>query len=175
MMDLLNPSLSPDVIAIVVALGIGLLIGLERERRKGEGPGRSPAGLRTFAAASLAGAISLMVGGKGLLALVTAGIMVLTAIAYLRSSSDDPGLTSEAALILTVLLGGLAAERPFLAAGVAVILAILLAARAPLHDFVRTVLSDNEVQDGMIFAAATLVVLPLLPDQSVGPFLVLSL
>lgn len=168
MMDFSHPS--PEVIAIVVALGIGLLIGLERERRKGEGPGRSPAGLRTFAAASLAGAVSVMVGGKGLLALVTAGIMVLTAIAYLRSRSDDPGLTSETALILTVLLGGLATQRPVLAAGVAVILAILLAARAALHDFVRTVLSEDEVKDGLIFAAATLVVLPLLPDQPVGPF-----
>jgi len=168
MMNFLNRS--PEVIAIVVALGIGLLIGLERERRKGEGPGRSPAGLRTFAAASLAGAISVMVGGKGLLTLLTAGIIVLTAIAYLRSRSDDPGLTSETALILTVLLGGLATQRPVLAAGVAVILAILLASRAALHDFVRTVLSESELKDGLIFAAATLVVLPLLPDQAVGPY-----
>ncbi|WP_461349994.1 MgtC/SapB family protein [Bradyrhizobium liaoningense] len=169
-MDFLKPSLSPDVIVIIVALGIGLLIGLERERRKGEGPGRSPVGLRTFAAASLAGAVSVMIGGKGLLALVTAGIMAMTAIAYLRSRSDDPGLTSEIALILTVLLGGLATQRPLLAAGVAVILAILLAGRAALHDFVRKVLSEDEVKDGLIFAAATLVVLPLLPDRSVGPY-----
>lgn len=170
MMDLLKLGWGPDVIAIVVALGIGLLIGLERERRKGEGPGRSPAGLRTFAAASLAGAVSVMIGGKGLLALVTAGVVVLTVTAYLRSRSDDPGLTSETALILTVLLGGLATQRPVLAAGVAVILAILLAGRAALHGFVRSVLTENEVQDGLIFAAATLVVLPLLPDQPVGPF-----
>jgi uncharacterized membrane protein (DUF4010 family) len=170
MMDFLKLSWGPDVIAIVVALGIGLLIGLERERRKGEGPGRSPAGLRTFAAASLAGAVSVMIGGKGLLALVTAGVAVLTVTAYLRSRSDDPGLTSETALILTVLLGGLATQRPVLAAGVAVILAILLAGRAALHGFVRSVLTENEVQDGLIFAAATLVVLPLLPDQPVGPF-----
>ena len=170
MMDFLKLGWGPDVIAIVVALGIGLLIGLERERRKGEGPGRSPAGLRTFAAASLAGAVSVMIGGKGLLALVTAGVVVLTVTAYLRSRSDDPGLTSETALILTVLLGGLATQRPVLAAGVAVILAILLAGRAALHDFVRSVLTESEVQDGLIFAAATLVVLPLLPDQPVGPF-----
>jgi len=170
MMDFLKLGWGPDVIAIVVALGIGLLIGLERERRKGEGPGRSPAGLRTFAAASLAGAVSVMIGGKGLLALVTAGVVVLTVTAYLRSRSDDPGLTSETALILTVLLGGLATQRPVLAAGVAVILAILLAGRAALHGFVRSVLTENEVQDALIFAAATLVVLPLLPDQPVGPF-----
>lgn len=170
MMDFLNPRLNGEVIGVIVALGIGLLIGIERERRKGEGPGRSPAGLRTFAAASLAGAISVVIGGKYLLAIVTAGVMVLVAIAYLRSRSDDPGLTSETTLILTVLLGGLATQRPAFAAGVAAILAILLASRAALHDFVRKVLSDNEVNDGLIFAAATLVVLPLLPDQSVGPF-----
>lgn len=38
-----------DMISLAVALGIGLLIGAERERRKGRGPLRSPAGIRTFA------------------------------------------------------------------------------------------------------------------------------
>jgi len=64
---------------------------LERERRKGEGVTRGPTGLRTFALASLAGAISFIVGGTGLLALVTAGMIALTAIAYFRFRSDDPG------------------------------------------------------------------------------------
>jgi hypothetical protein len=45
---------------LAVALGIGLLIGAERERRKGQGPFRSPAGIRTFALASLSGAVSLV-------------------------------------------------------------------------------------------------------------------
>ena len=170
MMETLTTHLSSDFVAVLVALGIGLLIGLERERRKGQGPGRSPAGLRTFAAASLAGAVSSLVGGTILLALVTGGIVVLTALAYLRSSRDDPGLTSEVALILTVLLGGLATQHPALAAAIAVILTGLLAARATMHDFVHRVLSDAEVRDGLIFTAATLVVLPLLPDRAVGPF-----
>ncbi|MDU6668799.1 MAG: MgtC/SapB family protein, partial [Bradyrhizobium sp.] len=85
MSEIMTLSSSRELVAIVVALGIGLLIGLERERRKGEGPGRSPAGLRTFAVASLAGAISMLIGGKMLLAVVTAGVVVLTAIAYSRS------------------------------------------------------------------------------------------
>lgn len=170
MIDDLTARLGSDFVAVLVALGIGLLIGLERERRKGEGPGRSPAGLRTFAAASLAGAVSALIGGSGMLALVTGGIMVLTAIAYFRSPRDDPGLTSEAALILAVLLGGLATQRPALAAAIAVILTVLLAARARMHDFVHRVLSDAEVRDGLIFATATLVVLPLLPDRPIGPF-----
>ena len=48
--------LPPVLLNLVVALGIGLLIGAERERRKGEGPARAPAGIRTFTVASLAGA-----------------------------------------------------------------------------------------------------------------------
>ena len=40
---------------LLVAVAIGLLIGLGRERRKGEGPGRSAAGLRTFAMVGLLG------------------------------------------------------------------------------------------------------------------------
>lgn len=158
------------VARIGVALGIGLLVGLERERRKGEGAQRGAAGLRTFAVASLAGAIGFIVGGGALLALVTAGVIGLSAIAYLRTSRDDPGLTSEVALVLTVLLGGLAIQRPGLAAGVGVMLTVLLAARTRLHAFVRSVLMEGEVRDGLIFASATLVVLPLLPDRPIGPY-----
>jgi uncharacterized membrane protein (DUF4010 family) len=164
------PILNSVIVNLAVALGIGLLIGAERERRKGKGPSRSPAGIRTFAVASLAGAVSFATGGELLLAVTTAGAIVLTAMAYFRSRSDDPGLTSEIALILTVLLGGLSMRQPELAAGVAVTLAALLASRTRLHHFVRSVLTERELTDGLIFAGATLVVLPLLPDQQIGPY-----
>ena len=154
----------------VTALGIGLLIGAERERRKGGGPSRAPAGIRTFTAASLAGAASVMVGGAVMLAVTVAGVAALTAVAYSRSRGDDPGLTTEIALILTALLGGLAMQQPALAAGLAVGVAALLAARTPLHHFVRSVLTETEVRDALIFAGATLVVLPLLPNQALGPY-----
>ena len=164
------PILDSIFINLAVALGIGLLIGAERERRKGQGPSRSPAGIRTFAVMSLAGAISFAIGGEILLAVITAGAIILTAVAYFRSRSDDPGLTSEIALILTALLGGLSMREPALAAGVAVVLTALLAGRALLHHFVRSVLTEREVTDGLIFAGATLVALPLLPDQQLGPY-----
>jgi uncharacterized membrane protein (DUF4010 family) len=102
-----------------VALGIGLLIGAERERRKGEGPLRSTAGIRTFTATSLVGAVSIIVGGELLLAVATAGVIILTAAGYWRGHDDDPGLTTEIALILTALLGGLSMQQPALAAGLA--------------------------------------------------------
>jgi uncharacterized membrane protein YhiD involved in acid resistance len=73
--------IGPVILNLVVALGIGLLIGAERERRKGEGPARSPAGIRTFTVASLAGAVSFIVGSETLLAIATAGVIALTVIA----------------------------------------------------------------------------------------------
>ena len=83
---------------------------------------------------------------------------------------DDPGLTTEIALIVTSLLGGLSMQQPALAAGLAVIVAVLLAARSRLHSFVRLVLTEDELQDALIFAGATLVVLPLVPDLPMGPY-----
>jgi uncharacterized membrane protein (DUF4010 family) len=168
------PDLDPVILSLAVALGIGLLIGTERERRKGEGPDRSPAGLRTFALASVTGTISFLVGGVPLLAVTIGGIFALTALAYWHGHDDDPGLTTEIALAATTLLGGLALTRPGLAAGIAVALTILLNARSALHRFVRSVLSEDEVRDALIFAAATLIVLPLLPDQAMGPFSALN-
>ncbi|QBR70505.1 hypothetical protein CU048_03560 [Beijerinckiaceae bacterium] len=163
-------NLDPVILSLAVALGIGLLIGTERERRKGEGVDRSPAGLRTFALASITGAISLIVGGVPLLAVTLGGIFALSALAHWREHDDDPGLTTEIALSAATLLGGLAITQPGLAAGIAVAVTILLSARSALHRFVRSVLSEIEVKDALIFAAATLIVLPILPNQNMGPF-----
>src|SRR5689334_1167616 len=103
--------IDPVIVNLAVALGIGLLVGAERERRKGTGPTRSPAGIRTFAVASLVGAISFIVGGAVLHAIAIAGVILLSALAYWRGHEDDPGLTTEIALIVTALLGGLSMQR----------------------------------------------------------------
>lgn len=153
-----------------VALGIGLLIGVDRERRKGEGAGRAAAGLRTFAITALLGAASMEIGGPVLLSVTTAGVLALTALAYFRTHSEDPGLTTEIALALTLILGGLAMREPLEAAALSVVVAILLAARQPMHRFVRDVLTQSELRSGLIFAATTLVVWPVMPDGYFGPF-----
>ena len=162
--------IDPLILNLTVALGVGLLIGAERERRKGEGPSRSSAGIRTFTVTSLAGAISVIVGGEALLAVATAGVIMLAVAAYWRGHEDDPGLTTEIALIVTALLGGLSMQQPALAAGLGVTVAVLLAARAWLHGFVRSVITEDELNDALILAGATLVVLPLVPDRPMGPY-----
>lgn len=169
------PDVGPLLVGLAVALGVGLLIGADRERRKGKGPSRAAAGVRTFAIVSLSGAASVAAGGELLLATVTAGVIALAAISYWRSRDDDPGITTEATLVLTALLGGLAMREPTLAAGLGVLIAGLLHARSWLHGFVRSILSEDDVRDALIFAGATLIVLPLLPDRPLGPYRALNL
>lgn len=162
------------VVRLAIALGIGLLIGAERERRKGSGPARAPAGIRTFSLASLLGGISLSVGGEVLLSVSAAAVTTLSIVSYKVRSERDPGLTTAVALLTTLLLGAVAVRQPSVAAAVAVVVAVLLAARTRLHRFVRDVLTERELQDGLLLAAAALVILPLTPDHPVGPFGVLN-
>lgn len=126
-------------------------------------------GAETIAAASFAGAVSILAGGPLLFAIITAGTIGLTGIAYFRSRSSDPGLAGEIVLVLAVLFGGLAMQERGLAAGLAVVVTGLLAARTPLHRFVRSILTETDLEDALIVGGATLVALPLVPDHSVGP------
>lgn len=162
-------------LGFAVALGVGLLIGIDRERKKGEGPNRGAAGLRTFALASLAGATGAAAGGDLLLASVVLGMVAFAGLSYWRARETDPGLTTETALVATALVGGFAIREPAFAAGIGVIIALLLNARDELHRFVRSMLSNEEIRDLLIFAGATLVVLPLLPDHPIGPYGALNL
>lgn len=161
--------LPPPWINFTVALAIGLLIGVERERTKGEGPLRRAAGIRTHAIASLLGAVAMHVGGVPVLALAFVATTLLTALSYLKGSRDDPGLTTEIGLVLTPLLGALAMQDTLIASALAACVAVVLAAKQPIHRFVKGVLTDAEVGDGLIFAIATLVIWPLLPDRFLGP------
>ena len=158
-----------------IALGIGLLIGADRERRKGDGPSRAAAGIRTFAIVSLAGAAGHAIGGEVLLAASSPVWSALAGLSYWRAGPDDPGLTTEVALVLTTLLGALAMSHPGLAAGVGVVVAALLHSREKIHGFVRSALTEDELRDAIIFAGATLVVLPLLPDEPLDPYGVFNL
>ena len=154
---------------LAVALGIGLLIGAERERKKGEGRARSAAGIRTFTIASLLGAVSIKIN-FWLLVVSLICVTIFAAIAYFNRKDEDPGLTTEITLVFTVILGGLAMSAALLAAGLAVAAAILLASKEPIHGFVRAAITKDEMIDFLILAAATLIVLPIVPDAFIGPF-----
>ncbi|CAB3825912.1 hypothetical protein LMG26788_00514 [Achromobacter pulmonis] len=157
-----------------IALGIGLLIGVERERRKRAGSARPAAGVRSFALTSLVGAVAMYLGGPLLVGLAAVGLG-LVLLVHERATGAGQGMATGTALLLNLLLGSLCLHDPALASGLAVTAAIVLAARTRLHRFVRKVLSRDELVDALILAAAALVVLPMLPDTYLGPFQALNL
>ena len=85
---------------LAAALGLGLLIGLVRER---SGHPALIAGLRTHALTALGGALAFWMGlPVFVVALLLVGLLVV--IGYRRTLDEDPGLTGEMALLLTLLL-----------------------------------------------------------------------
>lgn len=161
--------MTDPALALAVSLGIGTLLGVERERRKSEGPKRAAAGVRTFALVGLLGGVSWRVGGATTVAVALGFVGLAAVVGYVRSDETDPGLTTEVALVADFLLGALAQRDAAVAAGFGVATAIVLAGREQIHRVVRDSLSERELHDGLLFAACALIVLPLLPDRSLGP------
>lgn len=83
-------TLHPLWLNLLAALGIGLLIGAERERNKGTGPERSPAGIRTFAIAAMLSGVSSLIH-IWLLMISLLCVIVFTAMSYYSRSIQDPG------------------------------------------------------------------------------------
>ena len=158
-----------------VALGIGLLVGAERERSKNnvQTPNgqtdNTLAGIRTFTIASMLGAITSWMNFWLLFAALVC-VAMFAAVAFYVRRDERLGLTTEISLLFTVILGALAMTAPILAASLAVCAAILLAAKEPIHGFVLGVVTREELNDFLILAGATLIILPLMPNAVMGPF-----
>ncbi len=161
-----------EITPYLVALALGLLIGLEREWSHRAG-GRQAAGSRTFALAALAGALAAAFGTWAVVAGLAATAVVV-AIGYARTSTVDPGATTEVAVVVTYLLGALALTSPAPAVALAVVVAVLLRSKERLHSFAHEVLTEVEVRDALTFFVVAFVVLPLLPDHPIGPYGVLN-
>ena len=114
---------------LIEALGIGLLIGIERERSVHLQSEGASAGVRTFALASLIGAISMMTGSIPLLMVAVAVVAIARVVSVTQQADPSIGFTTTLALISVVLLGAMATETAFLAAAIAVVIASLLAAQ----------------------------------------------
>ncbi|HJQ07087.1 MAG TPA: DUF4010 domain-containing protein [Nocardioides sp.] len=151
-------------LAAGVALAIGLVIGMERERTKATTGGP---GVRTYAVAALLGCAGAQLGDVPVAAALL-GVAVLASVFYLRASTH--GLTSEIALVLTTALGALTVPHAALAAGLAVTTAVLLAAKHRIHRFVRETVTEVELQDALKLFVAAFIVLPLLPTGRFGPY-----
>ncbi|HSX60862.1 MAG TPA: DUF4010 domain-containing protein, partial [Tahibacter sp.] len=161
-----------QLFGLVAALGGGLLVGIGREREKAQA-GREAAGVRSFAVVALGGAIAMLLGPVAL-AVAGAAVAAMTVASYWHSAEHDPGVVTELALLVTFLLGALAQSHAQLAAALFVALAVVLESKTSLHRFTRQVLSEQELSDALLLAAAALIVLPLLPDRAIDPWQVLN-
>jgi len=157
--------------SFLAALGLGLLNGVIRERRHGDDS--ELAGTRTHALVAVLGFVTW---GLGLPAFVACLVLVgaLTVSGYVRTTRLDPGLTGEVALLVSLVLGGLAYNDAHMAVAVGVVCAILLYAKQPIKRFSRELVSERELQDALMLAAAALVVMPLLPQGALDPWGVLK-
>ena len=162
----------PDLaLQFAVAIGLGMLLGLERERTKGEEGG---AGVRTFALIALSGALAGYVGehlglewlALGLFAAIAALIIGMYVVSAQRG---DSGITTEVSALLAFLLGLLCAHDQLqLASWIAVAMALLLALKDWLHRLASRI-DTADVEATLKFCIVSLIILPLVPDVNYGP------
>jgi len=166
--------LDPLTLALrfAAALGLGVLIGLERERsQKPEG---GFAGVRTFGLISLAGAMAAYVDGAldrpALTVAVFVAIAALIVVsAVLVGKRGDVGITTEVSALLAFLLGLLCVYGYVtLAAGLAVASGGVLALKGWLHALAGRI-ETADVEATLKFAIVTVIILPLVPNQNFGP------
>lgn len=160
---------------IGLALGLGLLVGLERERAASR-----LAGIRTFALITLAGLLTAHLAQSFGGWVVAAGLVALSALivvgvlAKIHSGNADPGLTTEIAMVVMFAVGAfLVIGPPSVSIVVGTGVAVLLHLKPEMHGLARR-LSDGDYHAMMRFALISLVVLPVLPDEAYGPYGVLN-
>ncbi len=162
-------------VQIGTATGLGLLVGLQRQRVD------SPmAGVRTFPLITLFGTLSALLsrefGGWAIAGafIALAAITVIGNVIVMKRGASDPGLTTEFAMLVMFSVGAFLVIGP---APVAVVIgggvAVLLQFKARLHTLVQH-FGDEDLTAIMRFALIALVILPLLPNQTFGPWGVLN-
>jgi uncharacterized membrane protein (DUF4010 family) len=169
-------------LAIATAIAVGLLIGLEREQAHPEDTKfAGVAGVRTYPIVAIIGALAALLEPTSMwLPLVAlAGVVALLAVSYHDDikKGRDHGLTTEVSVIVTYLLGALAAShgviepmttRFLLVAIIGVALTALLSSKTWLHAFAAKV-SRDDFYATLKFLIVAVVVLPLLPRHAMGP------
>jgi uncharacterized membrane protein (DUF4010 family) len=171
-------------VSIALALGVGLFIGLQRQQSASqEGKKGLLGGSRTFPLFALAGALSMLVShrvGTWIVGLTFAGLVIPLAIAYADDvrKEKDRGLTTEAAFVLTFLIGALStsegvivphSRKLILVSATGIAVTALLSLKAPLHRWAERV-SQEDMLATVKFLVLAVIVLPFLPDHGYGPY-----
>jgi uncharacterized membrane protein (DUF4010 family) len=160
-----------------LALLMGLLIGLEREHSQRREEALF-AGVRTFPLIALIGFLAALLSRTGhvwVLPVALAGVCAMVVTAYwITARGPHKGATTEFVAILTFLFGVLSAFGYVIpAATFAVVTAVVLSVKAPLHELAEKIQSE-EIYAILKFGIISVIALPLLPDRPFGPWGVLN-
>ena len=167
---------SDQLIGLAISIGIGFLIGMERQFSKETAEHQEQfAGIRTFTMVSMFGYLSALIGqvmGEWIFGLTLVCVFAFVIVSYLRLSKTpgNSGATSEFALIITFVLGGLVfLGMILLALIIMVVMLLLLAFKPTLHLFVEK-LKRQELLAIILFVVMSALVIPFLPDFNFGPY-----
>lgn len=159
------------ILKFLISLALGALIGIERERKR---EGAEFAGVRTFILIALLGTISAYLSQffAFFWLFAFAGLVVLVGLSYLVTTrkNGDVGITTEIAAFLTFGLGVLCFtdEGLQVAPILAIIITTLLAIKPQIHKFAHRI-SEKELINTLKFLIIAFVILPLLPNEFIGP------
>jgi uncharacterized membrane protein (DUF4010 family) len=154
-----------------IALGLGLLVGLQRERA-----GKPLAGIRTFPLITVLGTVCALLGQWAVAAgfVGVAALLVAGMVTARKGGDERPGLTTDVAALLMYGVGAylvLGTTEVAVAVGGAV--ALLLHWKSAMHGFAQRI-GETDVTAIMRFVLVTLVILQVLPDRTYDPYDVLN-
>ena len=154
------------------ALGLGVLIGLERQRTRGDS--EVFAGVRTFALVALFGSVSVFASEQSglpwLVGLTFLSVLAVVITAYQATSRKGAiGATTEVSVLITFFIGCICAwGQVGIAGAVTVVAMLLLSLKSWLHNLAKRI-EPSDVEATLKFAIITLIVLPLVPNTNFGP------
>ena len=169
------PELTDLFIRFGLALALGLFIGFEREKEKHE----TFAGIRTFPLISLLGCTAALINDNYVpwifaVCFVTLSAMIITAYFFSGRQDRSAGITTAVAAYLCFLFGALVWwQLTALAAALAVVTVLLLATKKPLEGLSQKI-EGREIAAALQFGVITLIILPVLPNQTFGPLDVIN-
>ncbi len=160
-----------------VALLIGALVGIDREKRQAEEGPHGVGGLRTFILFATVGALSAWLSQQldtpwiFIAALLgVCGAVSTSYFVHARANAGDIGMTTELAAIAVMLLGAaVMTGQTVLSVALAIAISAVLAYKQPLHGLVERI-GRTDLLAGLRLLVATFIVLPVLPDHTVDPW-----
>ncbi|MBD3850421.1 MAG: MgtC/SapB family protein [Acidobacteria bacterium] len=168
-MDALVSHLPPEFFGFVLTLGLSLLIGFEREEHEPEGIG----GVRTFPIIGLGGFL-LIAGFPDTAIPFALGLVVMGGLVALTHwhalQLGEPGITTEAAALLTFTIGGCAAKGLYWISIATGVVTVILLHEKRLLEGLATALPRHEMRTLLRFLLLTAVILPVVPNRTFTPF-----